>query len=276
MDGPIASLTLHDKALIAEYAEAAAWTSYLSEAPAELALALNVKVREVGGVVLLCAPGTMDPFYNRAIGFGLKQPMTPELLDSILESYEQGGANEIYIQVSPAVTPVESLTWLEERGFYPNGSWVKLVRGRDMPPYIETGLDIQIIGPDCAHEFADIIIEVFGLSGEMYSLLHNIVGKPGWQHYVAYDSGNPAAAAAMYSHNDVAWLGFMGTRQEYRGRGAQNALITRRIYDAIGNGCQWIVSDTLEHAADGPNRSLRNLERLGFEVAYWRINFMNF
>jgi len=262
--------------MIAEYAEAAAWGDYLKSAPIETSLHLNINVFEVGGVVLLCAPGTMDPFYNRAIGFGVRQPVTPELVDSVLRHFEQAGSNQIYIQVSPAVDPAESLTWLEQRGFYPNGSWVKLVRGREIPPYIETDLDVQLITPDHAHDFADVIVEVFGIAGELYPMLYNTVGRNGWSHYVAYDSGYPAAAAAMYHNNDIAWLGFMGTRPFHRGRGAQNALITRRIFDAITNGCQWIVSDTLEHAPDGQNRSLRNLERLGFEVAYWRINFMNF
>ena len=276
MTGSLSQLSLKDKAIIAEFAEAAAWSDYLSAASVEVTDRLNVQVKEMGGAVLLCAPGAMDPFYNRAIGLGVREPASPGLLDSVLKHYIDNDAYQVYIQICPAVTPVETLTWLEERGFYPNGSWVKLVRGRDAPPFIETGLEIQLLDAAHAHIFADIILEVFGISGELYPFLYNTVGRPNWRHYIAFDNGYPAAASAMFVKGDVAWMGFMGTRESHRGRGAQNALITRRIHDAIGLGCNWIVSDTLEHSFENENRSLRNLERLGFEIAYWRINFTNF
>jgi GNAT superfamily N-acetyltransferase len=262
--------------MIAEYAESAAWSDYLSAAPADVAAMLNVQVCEVGGTVLICAPGTQDPIYNRAIGLGVKEPATPELIDSILQRFEQNGANQIYMQISPAVRPDETLGWLEERGFYPNGSWVKLVRGCEMPPFIETDLQIELLDASHGKDFAEVILEVFGISDSLYPVLYNTVGRPHWRHYIAYDQGYPAAAAAMYRRGDVAWLGFMGTRESHRGRGAQYALVTRRIFDAITLGCNWIVSDTFEHGTESPNRSLQNLQKLGFEVAYWRINFINF
>jgi hypothetical protein len=269
-------LTLREKALIAEYAESAAWSDYLSSAPPPYAQQFNLRVNEIGGAVMLCAPGINDPFYNRVVGIGVKEPATPQYLDQILDFYRQHDVSQLYLQVCPAVYPTDTLSWIEERGFYPIGSWVKLVRGREMPPYIETGLDIQNIAPSRASEFAEIIIEVFGVSDDLYPFLVNIVGRTNWNVYIAYSEGFPIAAAAMYSINDIAWLGFMATRESHRGRGAQNALITRRVFDAIESGCTWIVSDTLEHSPDGQNRSLRNLEKLGFEIAYWRINFVNF
>lgn len=275
MIDPLASLSLYDKAVIAEYAEAKAWSDYFSSAPPEIAEQLRLKVQEIEGAVILSAPGIDDPFYNRVIGLGLRKPATPELIDAILECLSENGASRIYFQICPAVHPVDTLTWLESRGFYPNGSWVKLIRGNEMPPFIQTGLDIQVIDADQSYLFTEIITEVFGLSYENSILLNDFVGRSNWSHYIAYDQGYPIAAAAMFRLGEVAWLGFMGTRIDHRGKGAQNALVTRRIFDAVSSGCKWIVSDTLEHSFTGPNRSLTNLERLGFQVAYWRINFQN-
>jgi N-acetylglutamate synthase-like GNAT family acetyltransferase len=54
------------------------------------------------------------------------------------------------------------------------------------------------------------------------------------------------------------------TAEPYRKRGAQQALIARRIAQAEQLGCSMLVSETLymlEH-------SFRNLQRAGFQEAY--------
>jgi GNAT superfamily N-acetyltransferase len=64
------------------------------------------------------------------------------------------------------------------------------------------------------------------------------------------------------------------TLPEYRGRGAQSALLTARARAAKAAGCRWLVADT---GAEGPgdrNTSLRNMLRVGFEPLYERVTWL--
>ena len=84
----------------------------------------------------------------------------------------------------------------------------------------------------------------------------------------------PIAGAALYQHEGVADLWGAATIPEYRGRGAQGALMVRRINDAAAVGCRWLVSETVEETAENPNPSYHNMLRLGFEIAYLRPNYV--
>ena len=72
------------------------------------------------------------------------------------------------------------------------------------------------------------------------------------------------AIAALCVFEDIGYLMAAATAENDRKRGAQQALIAKRIARAEQTGCSIQVSETLymiEH-------SLRNLQRAGFEEAY--------
>jgi GNAT superfamily N-acetyltransferase len=96
-----------------------------------------------------------------------------------------------------------------------------------------------------------------------------LVGQPGWRHYLAFDGKRAVATAAMYVDGNVAWIDFASTLPECRGRGAQSALIARRVADCAESGVATMVVETAETS---PSR--RNLERLGFAAAYVRPNYL--
>ena len=59
---------------------------------------------------------------------------------------------------------------------------------------------------------------------------------------------------------------FGTTVPEFRGRGVQTALINRRLWAAVQQGCEYAVVSTT------PGRgSQRNMERCGFHLAYSKI-----
>ncbi len=63
---------------------------------------------------------------------------------------------------------------------------------------------------------------------------------------------------------ELGYLSMALTAEPFRRRGAQSALIARRIKKAVAIGCKIVVSERLsilEH-------SLGNLQKAGFEVAY--------
>lgn len=259
---------------IVEFAEARAWTDYFHAAPDWLTEQLSIRIEQVGNATLMIVPGLDDPFYNRVVGLGISETASEVQLDEIIGRFHAQGVENFWFQIGPTARPNHLWEWLEQRGFYANGSWVKAIRDTSTPPYVDTGLELRTIDPEWADAFAAVGVEAYGLPELFFPMLAATVGRPGWRHYLAFDGDFPGAAAAMHIVNDVAWLGFMGTRPSHQRRGAQTALITRRIYDASQAGCRWVVSDTFEHDPEKPNRSLTNLERLGFHTAYWRVNFM--
>jgi ribosomal protein S18 acetylase RimI-like enzyme len=78
----------------------------------------------------------------------------------------------------------------------------------------------------------------------------------------------------MYLHEKRAWIDFASTLPEYRGRGAQSALTARRIEDCARLGGETMVVETAAATPEKGAPSLRNMQRMGFEVAYLRPNYL--
>lgn len=88
--------------------------------------------------------------------------------------------------------------------------------------------------------------------------------------YVARVDGDDAGAAALSIGDGVGYLANAATLPRFRRRGCQTALISRRIADAAGAGCDLVAS-----LATFASVSQRNLERAGLRTAYtrtvWRL-----
>jgi hypothetical protein len=86
------------------------------------------------------------------------------------------------------------------------------------------------------------------LSAAVATLPGQTVGRPGWRHYLAYAGDTPIASAAMYVSGEAAWCGFAATDAAHRKRGAQRALVVRRLLDAAAVGCSRVSVETAEDA----------------------------
>jgi hypothetical protein len=102
------------------------------------------------------------------------------------------------------------------------------------------------------------------LDGANWPDFRRCVGAPGFFHYVACDGGRPVASAALQVLDDVGHLCMAFTAEPDRRRGAQQALIARRIETATSLGCRMLVSETLSFLKS----SLGNLRRAGFAPVY--------
>jgi N-acetylglutamate synthase-like GNAT family acetyltransferase len=81
---------------------------------------------------------------------------------------------------------------------------------------------------------------------------------------MAFDGARPVAIASLCAFEGLGYLATAATAPGDRKRGAQQALIARRIARAEQIGCMALASETLymlEH-------SYRNLQRGGFQEAY--------
>jgi GNAT superfamily N-acetyltransferase len=259
---------------IAEFAEANAMADLHLAAPPDFAARWGMRVERFGPAIGIIMAGAGIPLFNRVVGLGVVEPATEETVERIATLYGEAGVRPM-VQLVPSARPAVLPVWLEARGIRPADNWVKVIRGPEPPPPVPTDLRVELIGPEGAPDHARIASEVFGVPLEFEPWLVAGVGRPGWTHYLAYDGDLPAATAALFVKDEVAWLGIGATLPPHRRRGGQGALLARRIQDAAAAGCKWLVTETWqEHPPQHPNPSYHNMLRMGFELAYVRGNYL--
>jgi GNAT superfamily N-acetyltransferase len=211
---------------------------------------------------------------NRVLGFGTGGEVSPDQLEAIVQKYRYAGSPRFFFQMSPLGVPHDLPRQLEEVGLKPYNRWVKLYRGVDEPPAARTDLHLKEIGPEESEPFGQVLVSSFEWPEIMGRWFAGTVGRSGWRHYMAYESNKPAAIGAMFVRGAYTWFDMAGTLSEYRGRGAQGALLEIRIRDAAAMGCRRVVVETAEETPERSAPSYRNTLRSGFRVAYLRQNYM--
>ncbi len=236
-----------------EAAERAAFEDLMRASP-ELC-----RVAEIGGATCLALPSLDSRMFNRVLGLQSTEP-----LDDIAAFY-----GEIPWWVSDAHGLGAEL---EERGFVRDYGWMKFSRGVG-PREARSDLHVVRVGPEAADDFAGVVVGAYGLPDWTGPLCANVVGRPGWSCYVAYEDDAPAGAGALFVHESIGWLGVAATLPEFRGRGAQSAILAARIEDARLRGCSRVVTETGELEQGRPSASYRNILRAGFREAGVRPNY---
>lgn len=262
-------LSATDLARLVEFSEANAYRDMFEAAPADL----DLRVELLGSTVMLIAPKLDMVLFNRVIGLGLKEPVEQTMLAMITARYRQDNIRNFAVQLSPSAWPAAVPQWLEQHHLLPQDRWAKMYRTPERTVTLPTDLRIERIGGALSIAFGSVICAAFGMPPFLQSWLVQLIGRPGWRHYLAFDGERPVAGAALYIKDGVGWLGMGGTLPNYRRRGAQGALMARRIQDAAEAGCAWIVTETSEDTPGQPNPSYHNMLRAGFELVYQRPNY---
>ncbi len=159
---------------------------------------------------------------------------------------------------------------LNRRGYRRTGSLAMLARpaappGFDAPPGIEVEL---LAGESMVETFSHLLAPAYGLEWTGEGFIVGLPGRRDWRTYIASDSEGPFAAAAMMMHYDAPQLGFAGTVEECRGRGAHMALLHRQLEDARATGASELLAIT-EESLECPSTlsaGARNLLRAGFAL----------
>ncbi len=213
---------------------------------------------------------------NRVIGLGFEQAITAETLTRIKAFFQRAGARRFFIQLSPYIDQADIAAVMEAAGFRLHNRWTKLWQKLESEPAApKTDLRLVEIGKGDALTYAEIIKKSFGWEEEaLLPLLSESVGKQGYTHYLAYQGQQAIAAAALHVYEDAAAMAFAGTLPEYRGLGAQNALLQVRLKRAWHEGVHLVHTETAEETKDNPVASYRNMLRNGFKEAYKRNNWI--
>jgi len=263
-----------------ERLDALAAADYAVACPPALAGRLGVAEERQDGVQLVLATTIDMPMLNRAVGLGIERPAGEDALDAIVDRFHRAGPARWFVHVVPGAAPEGEIErGLEARGLVPFNRWMQLgcdLEAARLPAAAaHPAWRVEPVhGAEQAQAFAAIDGRSFGLPEGAWPWTAALVGRPGWTHYLAWDGGTPIACAAMLVAGGVAWFGFAATVEAWRGRGAQSALILRRLADARARGCRRVVVETAENKPEKPAPSFRNLVRLGFEVCYPRANWL--
>lgn len=257
-----------------EQIESDVYFDLYTAAPPDVTRKLGLQVyRNRGVVATLCSNSDVYAL-NRVGALGVFEEIDQVWLDALLGEFRESGHARIFVNEVPLGIDNETAVKLRRAGLRHYNNWVKLYRDCSPAPPVDCTLDIRPITSGHAIEFGRIFSDAAGWPDIAATWLAAVIDRPGWRTFGAFDGSQLVATAALYVGFRTGALTFASTRPEYRGRGAQAALISRRIEEAASLGCDLL---SVETGQDRPGHSIpshRNVQRCGFKEAYIRGNYV--
>jgi GNAT superfamily N-acetyltransferase len=232
-------------------------------------------IRISGGFAVYVSPSSP---VNKVIGLALDTALDMEALARIENEWRSKG-EPVRVELSVLTDPSTGGV-LTDRGYRLHGFENVLGLGLDgiqIEP-AATNISVEVVQEDQLQSWMEIAVEVFmNLDGtgsvpddalprdQLEKVLEEVMGAPGFIHYLARVDGDAVGEAAMRIDGDLAQIAGAGTLPHARGRGVQKALLQRRLADARRAGCTLAVVTT----APG-TRSQENVMRRGFQLLYTR------
>jgi hypothetical protein len=262
-----------DEALLLEGVEREAGRDMYAAATDEDRVALGLRSRELAGGFLMAADHEDSLLHNRALGLGLEQPLTDDIVQELVDHYRDGPPG-FAINLCPYAASHESETRLTEYGFGTYFHHLKWARGDEPVVSPKPGVRVEAVGEAQRDEWAELAARIFETPTGHVEWSKRVVGRPGWFHYLAYSAETPIAVGFMFVRDGAAWLGSAGTLAPYRRRGAHLALLARRIGDGLEAGARVFSLETGPNWRDLPGEALRNARRAGFHPVYPRPSWI--
>src|SRR6266404_1244662 len=220
--------------------------------------------------------GGIDSPLTQAFGLGLHGPVTEADL-AAMEDFYRGHKSAVNIETCPLPDP-SLLTLMNEHGYRPieySNVLVRQLTDEDSCALPDPTSEVCVRRPadDEAESYSLLVMKSFFENAEFPPEFLNIFKScffaAGAFFFVAEIDGIPAGGGMMSMHRGVASFGGTGTLPEFRNRGVQRALLLGRIAHAAESGC-----DLAMVATNPGSGSQRNVERIGFRVAYTRTKFL--
>jgi GNAT superfamily N-acetyltransferase len=224
-----------------------------------------------GGVA--CFAGVGSPL-TQAQGLGFAGPVSKEDLDR-LEAFYFDRGSPVQVIVCP-LADFSLVAALGARGYRPT-EFENLL-------YLSLDSDVNVPEPPAGTEarpttaaeadiWADVVSEGFagapGVPPALRELAQVIYRLTSATPYLAVDSGVPAGGGTLFATEGAALLAGSAVLPKYRNRGIHSALLRARLDHARRLGCDIAFMGALPGSG-----SQRNVERLGFRVAYTRVAFV--
>jgi MOSC domain-containing protein YiiM len=245
---PETSATLHP---LLERLEATERRFWLATWQAVAAAGADLRILDLGDLVVCAAPGLPGGHFNAA--YGLR--FVPALRDRVLEHFRSNGVRAWIVDVEPPMRGLEPEVWGSVLG-------AEAEQIHEAPSV--AGLAIREVGPEEAGAWETVMCDGFGLHGAVraawMAAAERIAAIPGMHLLLAELDGRPAGAAGLYTRARVGGLSSAAVLPWARGRGIHSALISARARLAETHG-----STHLTAQADTESQSERNMLRLGLE-----------
>ncbi|MEV8371163.1 GNAT family N-acetyltransferase [Kribbella sp. NPDC056861] len=264
-----------DLAELAESAEATLISS-IGEVDPGVVERLGITSRRFGRGIAISLRNDPSRFWSKAVGFGFDRPVTSELIGEVVDFYREAGTASASFHLPPAVLPAD---WEEIRATYGlelTGTLVRLVRDDTPIEPVETTLRVGQLDPsDTAgvRAWAELQILAFAMpdpDGLLAEMLVAFCHLRHFQPYAAWDGDRLVATGGLFVDGAMGKCVNASTLPEYRGRGAQSALIAVRVQNALAAGCKWVSTGADKPALGKRNPSLDNMQRAGFKALYER------
>ena len=217
-----------------------------------------------GSCYVTIDPERQGPFasanLNRVYLCGTEAGMDFDSVGRLIDLFTAEGVKRFFVWLSPGPDMDVVRRWLMGSGLsrIRRTGYPTLCRSQASPVHFETDFEIREVSVDEVEAARD------QLGDTLWPEYARSAGSEGFFHYMAYDGRRPVAIAALCVFEDIGYLMAAATAESHRRRGAQQALIAKRVERAERIGCSLLVAETLyllEH-------SYRNLQRAGFQEAY--------
>jgi GNAT superfamily N-acetyltransferase len=222
------------------------------------------------GTTYLCiAPDEQGVYassnHNRVHVCGTNGGLSADGMAHFIKLFREAGVTRFFAWLGPGPQMDLVRGWLTEAGLsrISHVDYLTLARDAREPSAVVTDLTIRELA---AEEVAGFSERLDGIAWPEYV---RSAGATGFSHFMAFDGDQPVASAVLCVFEGLGYLCMALTAEAARGRGAQRALIARRIEKARTLGCSTLVSETLSILPI----SLGNLRKAGFQPVYEREVF---
>ncbi len=258
-----------------QYIESAALADLHAAADTDLRSELGMQDVKLDGAYLSCARNISEAAFkiNRTIGLGDEAVANSEHIEAVKSFYKNAGVEKYLLHINPHISSSFVIELVEKYGFRKSRGWMKFARETELPPEVNTKLNVQIIGQEHAIEFGQIVSKCFNLGDKAIPWLAKLPGRDPWHIYMGFSDGHPIGAGAMFIQKKNAWLDWCATLPEYRGKGCQLSILRMGIIDAIKDGCVEIMTCNDEAIHAEPQHSYSNMLKMGFRERYIRENY---
>jgi GNAT superfamily N-acetyltransferase len=217
-----------------------------------------------GNAYVCISPGDDSPFasanHNRVHLCGTDGGLTRDGVLRFASLFDEAGVGRFFVWLSPGPNIESVRAWVADAGLsrVPFVAYPTLARGAHEALPVETDLEVREL----------LVGEAAGLAGcqdeAAWPEYLQSAGAPGYHHFIALDRDRPVASAVLCVFENLGYLCMARTAEPARRRGAQRALIAKRIEKARALGCRTLASETLSIVPI----SLGNLQKAGFQTVY--------